>query len=117
MTYQIINKSKDNTVAQKALMADTFFKRGLGLMFRKEMPRDEALIFFNAPSIHTFFMRFPIDIIFLDNTSTVIKVCHLCKSYRFFCCRRSTATLELCAGRAKETGTEVGDKLELVPRP
>lgn len=55
-----------------AYTADTFFKRLLGYMFRKK-PHHPAILFCPCSSIHTFFMKFNIDVLFLDKNMTVIK--------------------------------------------
>lgn len=115
MSYKIINKSKNIIVAQKAREAKSFFKRLKGLMFRKEMGKDEALIFYHASSIHTFFMQFPLDIIFLDRRGRIIKIYPSLKPWRFAFCWTSFLTLELPAHKVSATYTKIGDILELVP--
>ena len=53
-------------------IADTFFKKFLGYMFREE-PHYRAIMFKNRSSVHTFFMKFDIDVIFLDKDMNVIR--------------------------------------------
>lgn len=54
-------------------LADTFFKRFLGLMLRKGLPSGNALLLVPCSSIHTWFMGFPIDVVYLDRDNTVLK--------------------------------------------
>jgi uncharacterized membrane protein (UPF0127 family) len=115
MTYKILNKSKETTVAKKALVAQSFFQRLVGLMFRKSMDHEEGLIFYNAPSIHMFFMYFPIDVVFLDKDMRVIKVCPALAPWKMASCFKSYITIELPTNKALETLTERGDILEFVP--
>ena len=59
-------------VIAKIFIADTFIKRFLGYMFRKE-PHYEGILINPCNSIHTFFMRFPIDVLFVDENMKVVK--------------------------------------------
>ena len=69
---KIINISKNTILADKAEMADTFFKRLIGLLNRKSLGKGEALILSPANCIHSFFMRFSIDVLFLDKSNKVV---------------------------------------------
>ncbi|MDF2614274.1 MAG: hypothetical protein K0S71_2060 [Clostridia bacterium] len=60
-----------NTIAH-AFIAETFFERLWGYMFR-ERPHHEAIVFTPCSSIHTYFMKFPIDVLFIDDNMYVIK--------------------------------------------
>ena len=113
MIYKIINKTKSITLSQQAQVADSFFKRFWGLMFKKHIDKDEALIFYRAQSIHTFFMRFPIDVIFLDKNMRVIKIYQGLKPFRFAASLKSAITIELPPYKTFQIPTEVGDILEL----
>lgn len=68
LTLQV---TSDITIS-KVFVADRFSKRLLGYMFRKT-PHHEAILFEHCNSIHTFFMKFPIDVLFLDHKYQVIK--------------------------------------------
>lgn len=57
----------------RLLIADTFMKRFFGYMFKKKPEDREAILFKSCNSIHTFNMRFPIDVLFLDASNRVIK--------------------------------------------
>ncbi|MDR2617015.1 MAG: DUF192 domain-containing protein [Endomicrobium sp.] len=61
-------------------VAETFFSKFLGFMFKKNV--NYALLFENCRSIHTFFMRFNLDIVFLDKENKVIKVVRNVKPFR-----------------------------------
>ena len=71
---KIVNLSKNSELAGKVLVADSFFKRIRGLLGRKELESGEALIITPCQQIHTFFMRFPIDIVFLDAKFKVVSL-------------------------------------------
>ena len=68
-----------------------------------------------APSVHTLFMRFPIDVVFLDRSLTVVKVVHGLRAWRAAGARKAAAALELPAGAAAAAGVRAGDVLVLTP--
>ena len=84
-----------------------------GLLGRRELPRDESLLIRPAPSIHTFFMRFPIDAVFLSRDGEVLKVAANVKPWRMSSCRRAYAVLELAAGEAARREIAVGDRIRV----
>jgi len=114
MKYKILNKTKGIYIAQNGHLAETFFQRFLGLMLREEIANDEALIFRDVNSIHMFFMRFPIDVVYLSGDNKVLKVKHSLKPWRMSSCMRAKATIELPSRKAQETATEIGDTLEFI---
>ena len=95
----------DIVLCDKAYAAKTLWERTKGLMFRKSIgptdPIDGMMIYF-CNSVHTFFMRFPLDLLFLDNSNKVIKVIHNKKTWRmtwfYF---KATRVLELPIGMAE----------------
>ena len=94
-------------------MADTFRARMKGLLGRKEIFADEALVITNCRSIHMFFMRFAFDAIFVDAQGRVVGLAESIKPFRlspiFF---RSRYVIELKAGTIAVTKTSLGDQLE-----
>ena len=83
-----------------------------GLLGRRSLPPGEGILLRPASSIHTAFMRFPIDAVFLDREGTVLKVERELPAWRASACRGSKAVLELSAGEAERRGVEVGDRLD-----
>lgn len=69
-------------------IADTFFKRLFGLMFKKNI--DYGLLFNNCRSIHTFFMREEIDIIATDKNDNIIKEYKMVKPFRIIIAPKGT---------------------------
>jgi uncharacterized membrane protein (UPF0127 family) len=78
------------------------------------MDSEEALIFYSAESIHMFFMKFPIDVVFLDKNMRVIKIRPVLKPWCMTACLASSITIELPSHKASETNTTVGDILEFI---
>ena len=71
----ITYKDTGAVISEKAEIASTFFSRAIGLMFKRDMDPQGALIFYHATSIHTFFMRFAFDLVFLDKEQKIIRIC------------------------------------------
>jgi len=83
-----------------------------GLLGRKSLAGDEGILIRPAPSIHTLFMRFPIDVAFLSRKGEVLKIAEHVRPWRARSCRHSYAVLELAAGEAGRRGLAVGDRIE-----
>jgi uncharacterized protein len=83
-----------------------------GLLGKRTLPPGEGLLIRPAPSIHTYFMRFPIDVVFLSGDGHVLKVSEHVKPWRARSARRAYAVLELAAGEAGRRGIAAGDRLE-----
>jgi uncharacterized membrane protein (UPF0127 family) len=84
-----------------------------GLLGRSGLEPGSGMLIDAAPSVHMFFMRFPIDVVFLDRDWKVVGVRHRLRPWRVAGARRAVAALELPAGAAAEAGIEVGDVLVL----
>ena len=89
-------------LASPAYIADSFFRRLRGLMLKKELPRGEGLLLVNCPRIHCFFMRFPIDAVYLDARMFVTGVETIAPWHLGKRIRGTRHTLELEAGKGKE---------------
>src|SRR5256885_8101099 len=87
-----------------------------GLIGRRGLPAGEGLLLSPAPAIHTAFMRFPIDALFLDRDLRVLDVVEQLGPWRVASKRRAHAVLELAAGELARHSVEVGDVLELRER-
>lgn len=96
----------------EVLIANTFFSRLAGLMFRKELPPATILLLSSCNSVHMCFMRFAIDVIYVDKEYRVIKVVENLKPWvGLSICHNAWATLEMTAGEAKRCGVAIGKKL------
>jgi uncharacterized protein len=94
-------------------VADSFGSRFLGLMGRAGLPEGDGMLFVMSGSIHTFFMRFTLDVGFLAADGTALRVVAV-RPWRLARAPRGTRlVLELAAGRAVACGLEEGARLEL----
>ncbi|MBM3246498.1 MAG: DUF192 domain-containing protein [Candidatus Omnitrophica bacterium] len=108
----IVNKTKNTILAQDVSIANRLFKRMKGLLGRKEFKAGQAIILEPCNSIHTFFMRFPIDVLFVDKNNRVIKVKSSLKPFRLSPIYFNAAfAIELPSGMAEATSTSQGDIL------
>ncbi|MCF7887609.1 MAG: DUF192 domain-containing protein [Candidatus Omnitrophica bacterium] len=117
MFYKIVNKTKDVEIASSAKVASGFFQRLFGLMFRNNMGENQALIFYQASSMHTFFMCFPIDIIFLDRQMIIKRIVNSLSPWRVAFCKGAHVTIELSADKVKQNNISLGDKIKIIPQP
>lgn len=85
-----------------------------GLLGRRELPRGEGIHLRPASSVHMFFMRFPIDVVFLDRELRVVAVRANLGPWRMAGKRGAKSALELAAGEAQRRGVRVGDRVQLV---
>jgi uncharacterized membrane protein (UPF0127 family)/CheY-like chemotaxis protein len=109
----VVNLTRGNIVCEQTTIADDFFARMRGLLGRSSLPQGEGMLLQPAPSIHTAFMRFRLDAIFLDRNFTVIKTAERIRPFRAVSARRARSVLELPAGEIANRGVEVGDQFVL----
>ena len=100
-------------VCERCVLADTALMRMKGLLGRKELAADEGLLLRPAASVHTAFMRFPIDVVFLDRDDRVVRIAANLPPWRTASARKAAAVAELRAGEAERRGVRVGDRLAL----
>lgn len=111
---RVVNRTRDTVVAQDVRLADSVWSRFWGLMGRKALPADAGLLLRPSSSIHTAFMRFPIDVIFLDRDLRVVKVVPEMKPFRAaIAFGGAHSALELNAGVAASAQVRAGDQLTL----
>ncbi len=113
---RIINVSKGTVVAEDVAVVRSFWGRFRGLMLRREMALGEAILIEPSASIHTAFMRFPIDVVFLDREKQVVKVAENVRPF-WAALSRGHSALELNAGSAGKANVVEGDRLVIVDQP
>ena len=98
-------------VCERCTVAKSPLQRMRGLLGRSGLDAGEGLWLEPASSIHTWFMRFPIDAVFLDSDRVVVKVAAEMRPWRLSSRRRARAVLELPAGEAARRGLSPGTAL------
>lgn len=109
---RIRNRTRDSLLATEADVADTSRKRRVGLLKHERLDPGQGLWIAPCEAIHTFGMRFPIDVIFLDRGRKVLKVRKDMGPRRMAVCLWAHSVLELPVGAIAGTATELGDELE-----
>jgi len=99
-------------LASQLEVADTGEKRNKGLLGRKSLPPGGGLWIVPCESVHTFFMQFPIDLVYLDRNKKIKKLRNAVPAWRLSACLSAHSILELPAGTIKSTLTQLGDTLE-----
>ena len=116
---RVRNRSRDTVLADRADVADTSAARRTGLLKHSGLAPGEGLWIIPCEGVHTFGMKFTIDVLFLSRknkeqgTVKVLKICHSMPRRRMSFSLRAHSVLELPAGTAERTGTLPGDELEM----
>jgi uncharacterized membrane protein (UPF0127 family) len=113
--YDARNESKSSVLFQEGLLATTFWQRLRGLLGRPPLQEGEGLVLKGDRSIHTFFMGFPIDVVYLDREGQVVHLTENMVPQRIGPFVGAVAyILELPAGTIARTATAVGDRVSFV---
>jgi uncharacterized protein len=111
---QAFNVTRQQTLAGVLLIADSFLRSLIGLMGRSGLEAGHGLWIVPCQSVHTFWMRFSIDVVFLDEHSRVI---HLVENLRPFRISkhlsRARSVIELPVSSIRATGTQIGDEIRI----
>lgn len=91
--------------------AESAGERMRGLLGRRPLAAGEGLLLAPCTSVHTFFMRYSIDLVYLDHDGRVLKVVPALPPWRLSAARRAHATLELAAGGALAAGLHPGRRV------
>ncbi len=113
---KVLVRKDGRTLIARCGIAENAAERARGLLAHERLSVDEALWFPRCTSIHTFFMRFPIDVAFLDRRGRVIALYHSLPAWRhtwIHLFALGGGTLEASAGLFKRNGIEKGEDLEI----
>ncbi len=112
-TWRLVSETTGKTVVARLRIADGFWSRLAGLQFRRPLPSDAGLLLVPCNSVHTCFLRFPIDVVFLDDHGAVLAIRRNLRPWRAaWGPRTSHAVLEVLAGSAD---LQLGEKLRIEP--
>jgi uncharacterized membrane protein (UPF0127 family) len=104
-------RSDGRVVCERCLVATRPLRRMRGLLGRRALPADEGILLRPAGSIHTAFMRFPIDAVFLDPDLVVVGIAPELPPWRAAARKGAHAVLELASGESGRRGLRVGERL------
>jgi len=114
LSYKIINLSGDITLSDNAVIADTLSGRIKGLLGRNKLKSGEALVIKPCNAVHTFFMNFSIDLLFVDRQDRIVKVVQAMPPFRLSSISlKASYVIELPAGSISSTQTKIGDRISI----
>src|SRR5918999_2843128 len=111
MREVILKRENGDVVCDRCVVADSPVSRMRGLLGRGELRPGEGLLLRPASAIHTWFMRFSIDAVFLDRDWRVVAISDDVRPWRARSRRGAKAVLELPAGESARRGLVLGDLL------
>jgi uncharacterized membrane protein (UPF0127 family) len=109
----ILNVTRKTCVATTSRLADSFFSRLKGLLGTAGLAEGAALVITPCSSIHTFGMAYPIDVLFIGDDNKVLRIISSFSPGRAACCGNSRCVIELPAGAAEVSQTQVGDEITI----
>ena len=107
----LTNARSRQVIARDVELALTRRARRQGLLKRSSLNRDAALVLAPCFMVHTAFMQFAIDVIFVDHQWQVKHIVRALPPWRMAACARAHATIELAAGALDQHDVQVGDRL------
>jgi len=115
---RLVNRTTGKLLASDVELADNFWRRFRGLMFRRKFQRGKALLFKFPKSgrrgVHMWFVRFSIDLVYLDSSFRVVELRARLKPWWFYRPKMAVSYLiELPAGTISRVRVEVGHKISL----
>ena len=111
------NQTRRHVLVTTGRMANTMWARLRGLIGSRPLAQGEGLLILPSRSVHTHFMGFPIDVIYVNASDVVVGIDSNLVPWRFGRFYRHVRfIIELPAGTAESTGTEVGDQLRITGR-
>lgn len=114
---QVVNQTRNTLLAHRVIMADNFFSRLKGLIGRPGLPPGWCLVIDPCNSVHTIFMRFGIDLLFVDRSGKAVRLVENLPPFRFTpVVRGSRLVIEFPSGTLARTGTLAGDTITITER-
>jgi len=104
------NIEKDELISNNVAVANNFFSRLFGLIFRRKLRNGNSLLIENCKGIHTFWMMYNIDVIFLDKNNKAISIFCNIRPFKIIPFIKNTSkVLELRSGSVEATSLKAGD--------
>ena len=114
--WTVRNATRGTVLVERALIADSMLTRMRGLLGTAALPADEALLLRPARQVHSFFMRYALDLAFLDRDGQVLlTIANFARNRLSPLVRAAAAILEMPAGTLAAHPTALGDRLVLEP--
>jgi uncharacterized membrane protein (UPF0127 family) len=115
LRLRVSNLTRGTVLATCLELADTGPKRNKGLLGRRRLVPGGGLWILPCESVHTFWMQFPIDLVYLDRKKRIKKLRSSVPPWRLSACLSAHSILELVSGTIQSSRTEIGDTLDISP--
>ena len=112
---RVSNLTRDTVLATCMEVAESGSKRSKGLLGREGLAPGEGMWIRPCEAVHTFWMRFPIDLVYLDRKNRIRKLVRSLPPWRLSGCLRAHSVMELPSGTIRATQTQLEDTLEFSP--
>lgn len=113
----LINKDYNTVISENLTVADTYFKRLKGLMFTKNLPPQNALQIIPCSEIHTFFMNYSLDVLYLDDNNSIVYLDEKLKPGKIGrYVKNAKSVIELPEGKIKEANIKVGQTVQCIKK-
>ncbi|MGP8268752.1 MAG: DUF192 domain-containing protein [Terracidiphilus sp.] len=112
---RVTNLTRHTVLATGLEVANSGSTRSKGLLGRARLAPGEGLWILPCEAVHTFFMQFPIDLVYLDRGNRIRKIRSAVPPWRLSACLTAHSVLELVPGTIRDTQTQPGDQIEFTP--
>lgn len=96
----------------KTTIAKSALERARGLLFRNTLACEEAMVILKCSAVHTCFMKYAIDVVYINQNGVIEKIVHNLKPWRFSAALNAAAVIELLAGEAHRKSLRPGTKIQ-----
>ena len=112
--YKAVNSATEQVIATRVRIAQNFKDRSVGLLNRASLDSDEGLLIKPCNSIHTFFMKFSIDVVFMTKSGFIVKIVSNIRPWRMAgAIVTGFMALELPAGKSDSIGLKIGQTIKI----
>jgi len=106
-------KPEPQCICSALTIPSSFWKRAKGLLGKSSMTNEEGVLFYHCSSIHMIGMKFPIDVVYLNNSLEIVKLVESIKPWQVSFCHSAVHTLELASGSISKSKLKLGEKLQI----
>src|SRR6476659_8681246 len=111
-----LRREDGRIICDSVTVLDGMLRRMWGLLGRRLLPSGQGIVLRPAWSIHTAFMRFPLDVVFIDSELVVMKIEENLRAFKTASCRGAREVVELPAGECERRGLQAGDRIAWAAR-
>ncbi|MBF0265286.1 MAG: DUF192 domain-containing protein [Gammaproteobacteria bacterium] len=111
LSTQLIDFTTKHMILDSLFVTESSLERMQGLLGKKKLTHSDGLLILPCNSVHTFFMKYSIDVVYLNKLGEILKIVPSLKPWRLSFCLRAASTLELTKDAAASLNLHIGQKL------